>query len=51
MQTVQGRSAEEATKRVFGNADRPSEMEYLSAYIAAQSRGVPVSPGTSQPKE
>jgi sulfur-oxidizing protein SoxA len=51
MQTVQGRSAEEATKRVFGNADRPSEMEYLSAYIAAQSRGVPVSPGTSHPKE
>ena len=51
MQTVQGRSAEEATKRVFGNEDRPSEMEYLSAYIAAQSRGVPMAPGTSHPKE
>jgi sulfur-oxidizing protein SoxA len=51
MQTVQGRSAEEARKRVFGNEDRPSEMEYLSAYIAAQSRGVPMAPGTTHPKE
>jgi len=51
MQTVQGRSADEASKRVFGNEDRPSEMEYLSAYIAAQSRGVPIAPGMSHPKE
>jgi sulfur-oxidizing protein SoxA len=51
MQTVQGRSAEDARKRVFGNEDRPSEMEYLSAYVAAQSRGVPMAPGTSHPKE
>ena len=51
MQTVQGRSADEARKRVFGNEDRPSEMEYLSAYIAAQSRGVPISPGMTHPKE
>jgi sulfur-oxidizing protein SoxA len=51
MHTVQGRSADEASKRVFGNEDRPSEMEYLSAYIAAQSRGVPISPGMSHPKE
>lgn len=51
MQTIQGRSAEEATKRVFGNEDRPSEMEYLSAYIAGQSRGVPMAPGTGHPKE
>jgi sulfur-oxidizing protein SoxA len=51
MQTVQGRSADEARKRVFGNEDRPSEMEYLSAYIAAQSRGVPIAPGMSHPKE
>jgi len=51
MHTVQGRSADEARKRVFGNEDRPSEMEYLSAYIAAQSRGVPISPGISHPKE
>jgi len=51
MQTLQGRSAEEATKRVFGNEDRPSEMEYLSAYVAGQARGAAMSPGVSHPKE
>jgi sulfur-oxidizing protein SoxA len=51
MQTLQGRSREEATKRVFGDADRPSEMEYLSAYIAAQSRGMKLAPGGSHAKE
>ncbi|HXM81074.1 MAG TPA: sulfur oxidation c-type cytochrome SoxA [Burkholderiales bacterium] len=51
MMTLQGRTREEATRRVFGNADRPSEMESLSAYIAAQSRGVRMSPGTTHPKE
>jgi sulfur-oxidizing protein SoxA len=51
MTTLQGRSRDEATKRVFGNDDRPSEMESLSAYIAAQSRGVPMAAGASHPKE
>lgn len=51
MTTLQGRSPEEATKRLFGNADKPSEMEYLSAYIAGQSRGVKVMPGMKHPKE
>jgi sulfur-oxidizing protein SoxA len=51
MQTLQGRSREEATKRVFGNDDRPSEMESLSAYVAAQSRGVPMAAGTALPQE
>ena len=51
MTTLQGRSAEEATKRTFGNADSPSEMEYLSAYVAARSRGVKIAPGMSHPKE
>lgn len=51
MTTLQGRSREDATKRVFGNADKPSEMEYLSAYIAGQSRGAKVTPGTKHPKE
>jgi len=51
MMTLQGRSREEATKRVFGNADKPSEMEYLSAYVAAQSRGMKLAPGSSHPKE
>ncbi len=51
MTTLQGRSREEATKRVFGNADLASEMEVLSAYIARQSNGMPLKPGTSHPKE
>ncbi len=51
MTTLQGRSREEATKRVFGNADQPSEMENLSAYVAGQSRGVKMAPGGAHPKE
>jgi len=51
MITLQGRSREEATKRVFGNADKASEMELLSAYVASESRGVPMAPGTAHPKE
>ncbi len=51
MMTLQGRSREEATKRVFGNADRASEMELLSAYIAGHSKGVKLAPGKSHPKE
>jgi sulfur-oxidizing protein SoxA len=51
MVTLQGRSREEALKRPFGNADKPSEMEYLSAYVAGHSRGHKLRPGTSHPKE
>ena len=51
MVTLQGRTREEATQRVFGNADRPSEMESLSAYVASQSRGMKMAPGMSHPKE
>jgi sulfur-oxidizing protein SoxA len=51
MMTLQGRSREEALKRPFGNADKPSEMEYLSAYVAGQSRGFKMAPGTSHPEE
>ncbi len=51
MTTLQGRTREQATLRVFGNDDRPSEMELLSAYIAGQSRGARMSPGTTHPKE
>jgi sulfur-oxidizing protein SoxA len=51
MVTLQGRPREEATARVFGSADRPSELELLSAYIAGQSRGMPIEPGLSHPKE
>ena len=38
MTTLQGFTEKEATKRVFGNADKPSDMEYLSAYIAEIGR-------------
>ena len=51
MITLQGRSREEATKRVFGNADNPSEMAVLSAYVAGHSHGMPLRPGTGHPKE
>ena len=51
MTTLQGRTREDAAKRVFGNDDQPSEMEYLSAYVATQSRGMKMAPGTTQPKE
>ena len=51
MTTLQGRSREEATKRVFGNENQPSEMEYLSAYVASQSRGFKLAAGHSHPKE
>lgn len=51
MMTLQGRGREEATKRLFGNADKPAEMEYLSAYVAGHSRGHAMAPGQSHPKE
>jgi len=51
MMSLQGRSREEATKRVFGNADRGSEMEVLSAYVARHSNGMPLRPGIRHPKE
>lgn len=51
MMTLQGRSREEATKRVFGDDDKPSEMEFLSAYIAGESRNVPMRPGSRHPME
>jgi len=51
MTALQGRTREEAAGRVFGTADKPSEMESLSAYIAAQSRGMKLEPGMSHPKE
>ncbi|HET7363897.1 MAG TPA: sulfur oxidation c-type cytochrome SoxA [Burkholderiales bacterium] len=51
MTTLQGRSREEATARVFGSADRASEFELLSAYVAGQSRGVAIQPRMSHPQE
>ena len=51
MLTLQGRDRKEATKRLTGNADRPAEMEYLTAYVAGKSRGFKLAPGQSHPKE
>ena len=51
MMALQGRSREEATKRVFGNADQASEMEALSAYVARQSNGMRIAAGRSHAKE
>ena len=51
MATLQGRAREEATRRVFGNEDQPSELEYLSAYVAGHSRGQKMAPGSSHPRE
>ncbi len=51
MTTLQGRSLEDATRRVFGNEERASELEYLSAYISGRSRGIKMAPGTGHPKE
>ena len=51
MTTLQGRTMQDATRRLFGNDDRASEMEVLSAYVAGQSRGARLAPGTGHPKE
>ena len=51
MVTLQGRTREEAARRVFGTEDQPSEMESLSAYVAGQSRGARMAPGATHPKE
>jgi len=51
MTALQGRSRAETTKRLFGNADRPAEMEYLVAYIVGQSRGHKMASPVSHPKE
>ena len=50
MMTLQGRSHKDATHRTFGNADKPSEMEYLVAYVVGQSRGIPIDVSVSNPK-
>ena len=51
MVTLQGRTEKQATARVFGSADRPSEFESLSAYVAGQSRGARLAPGVAHAKE
>lgn len=51
MTTLQGRERADATRVVFGTADQASEMEILSAYVAGQSRGLKLAPGSTLPAE
>jgi L-cysteine S-thiosulfotransferase len=51
MVTLQGRDYKEATKRTFGNADKPSELENLVAYVVGKSRGYKIAVSTRNPKE
>ena len=51
METLQTRPRQEITKRLFGNADQPSEMEYLVAYLVGQSRGYKMDAPVGHPKE
>ena len=52
MVTLQGFSPADAKKQPFGNGtDRKSDMEALVAFVAAESRGMPMNVSTSHPKE
>lgn len=51
MVTLQGRTYAEATQRVYGNADKASELENLVAYVVGQSRGVRIAASNTHPKE
>jgi sulfur-oxidizing protein SoxA len=50
--TLQGFTAAQATAQPFGaGASKRSTMEALVSYIAAQSRGMPIAPGSGHPME
>ena len=51
MITLQGLSFDEAARQPYGSGDRGSDFESLSAYIVAQSRGMPVRLALRLPKE
>jgi sulfur-oxidizing protein SoxA len=51
MMTLQGRSSEDAAKRVFGNENQASEMEALSAFVARHSHGMKLAAGRWHAKE
>lgn len=52
MTTLQGLSHEEATRQPFGaGTAKKSTMEALVAWIASQSRGMKIAPGSTHPKE
>jgi sulfur-oxidizing protein SoxA len=52
MTTQQGFTVAQATKQPFGAGEKKrSDMEALVAYIAGESRGMKIEPGTAHPKE
>ncbi|HTP60788.1 MAG TPA: sulfur oxidation c-type cytochrome SoxA [Burkholderiales bacterium] len=51
MVTLQGFKFEEAVKRPFGNGSNRSDFEALAAWIASESKGVPMNVSLSHPKE
>lgn len=50
-QTVQGFSAQDAAKKPFGSADKPSQIEDLLAYVVTASKGMKIAPPNSHPME
>ena len=51
MVTLQGLTVEDATKRTFGSGEKRSDFEALTAWIVAESRGMPVRVPLRHPKE
>jgi len=51
MVTLQGMTPEQAKSRPFSGSGRPSVMADLVAWIASQSRGMPIAAPRSHPKE
>jgi sulfur-oxidizing protein SoxA len=51
MMTLQGFTATEATRQVFGNGPKRSDIEALVAYVTAESKGVVMDVPLSHPRE
>jgi sulfur-oxidizing protein SoxA len=51
MVTLQGVTAAEATRQVFGDGTKRSDVEALVAYVTAESRGVVMNVPMSHPRE
>jgi sulfur-oxidizing protein SoxA len=51
MTTLQGFTLEEATNRKFGDGEKRSDLEAMAAWIASESRGMPLRAPLSHPAE
>jgi|SRR5579871_5455855 len=51
METLQGFNRAELVRRAFGDGERRSDFEALSAYVAAQSRGMAMNIPLKHPRE